>query len=229
MKKNSSSEPEAEGVKFKPTEADASAQAEMEKLIAEAAEELKPTEAEEPKENREEVIQKLQADCSALRDQLIRRQADFENFRKRTQREINELKQLAAAELTEALLPVLDGFERALGAQGGDSLEGFKKGFELIYKQFYDTLMRFGLTPVKAHGRPFDPHYHEAVDRVESEEYKDQTVIEELQRGYTFKHKLLRPAMVKVAVHPAPAAAGEESSEAREAEGESSGEEQDPK
>lgn len=187
--------------------------------VTETTEEEKP-QAEAPAEPpREDPLKKLEAECTALRDQLIRRQADFENYRKRSEREVTEFKQLAAADLTEALLPVLDAFERALHAHGGTAIEDYKKGFELIYRQFYDTLMRFGLTPVKASGHPFDPYYHYAVEKVESTAHKDETVVEELQRGYTFKHKLLRPAMVKVAVHPAAAEPGEaESSEEKKQE-----------
>lgn len=193
MKNKSEQEPDGVEVSSGPEEA------------AEATEEAKPA-VEAPAElPREDPLKILEAECAALREQMIRRQADFENFRKRNQREVAEFKQLAAADLTEALLPVLDAFERALHAKGGESIEDYIKGFELIYRQLYDTLMRFGLTPVRAAGHPFDPYYHYAVERVESTAHKDQTIVEELQRGYTFKHKLLRPAMVRVAVQPAPA------------------------
>mgnify|MGYP001049640970 CR=1 FL=1 len=151
----------------------------------------------------EEQLSKLQAECSALHDQLVRRQADFENYRKRVEREQKEFRQHAEAELILALLPVLDAFERALNAPvENPNNEEYRKGVELIYKQLVDTLARRGLKPVKALGEIFDPFLHHALERIESTDYRDQEIIAELQRGYTFKDRLLRPALVRVAVHP---------------------------
>lgn len=149
----------------------------------------------------EEPLKKLQAERDALYDQLVRRQADFENYRKRTERELQEFRERAEADLVLALLPALDGFERALNLTGNNAqVEDYRKGVELIYKQLFDTLNRRGLKPVKALGESFDPFLHHALERIETEEFADQQIIEELQRGYTFKGRLLRPALVKVAV-----------------------------
>ncbi len=154
----------------------------------------------------EEQIKKLLEEKQALYDQLLRRQADFENYRKRTEREQREFRQYTEAALVESLLPVLDAFERALAAPGGSADEEYRKGVELIYKQFFDILARAGLKPVEAVGKPFDPHYHHAVERVETTEHPDHEVLGELQRGYLLKDRLLRPALVRVAVHPEQAA-----------------------
>ncbi len=154
----------------------------------------------------EEQIKKLLEEKQALYDQLLRRQADFENFRKRTEREQREFRQYTEAALVESLLPVLDAFERALAAPGSENAEEYRKGVELIYKQLFDILARAGLKPVEAVGKPFDPHYHHAVERVETTEHPDHEVLGEMQRGYLLKDRLLRPALVRVVVHPEQAA-----------------------
>jgi len=154
----------------------------------------------------EEQIKKLEGEKKALFDQLLRRQADFENFRKRMEREQQEVRQTAGAELVTALLPVLDAFERALAHPGAD--EEYRKGIELIYKQLYDSLAREGLKPVAAVGQSFDPFLHHAVERIETTDHNDQEVLAELQRGYTFRERLLRPALVRVAVAPPAPGAG---------------------
>ena len=154
----------------------------------------------------EEQIKKLLEEKQALYDQLLRRQADFENFRKRTEREQREFRQYTEAALVESLLPVLDAFERALATSGGGADEEYRKGVELIYKQLFNILARAGLKPVEAVGKPFDPHYHHAVERVETAEHPDHEVLGEMQRGYLLKDRLLRPALVRVAVHPEQAA-----------------------
>lgn len=140
----------------------------------------------------------LLADKADLNDRLLRRQAEFENFRRRTERERSDFVQFAATELISDLLPVVDDFERALKAPCAD--ESYSKGVGLIYQRLIDALKRQGLEPVEAAGKLFDPHQHQAVDRAHSDEVEDQTVLEEYQRGYNFRGKLLRPAMVKVAV-----------------------------
>ena len=152
----------------------------------------------------EESFKKLQAERDSLYDQLVRRQADFENYRKRAERDAQGFRERAEADLILALLPVLDAFERALRAPNNTPQdEEYRKGVELIYKQLLDSLLLRGLKPVKALGELFDPYLHHAVERIETEELGDREVMKELQRGYTFKGKLLRPALVKVAVRPA--------------------------
>lgn len=138
---------------------------------------------------------------NSLFDQLRRKQADFDNYRKRTDRERRDYVQYAAMDVVRELLPVLDALERAL-ATGLDAPQEFRTGVEHIARQLSDTLARFGLEPIHAKGERFDPHLHQAVESVETDDYEDHTVIDEWQRGYMFKGKLLRPAMVKVAVRP---------------------------
>ncbi len=135
-----------------------------------------------------------------LEDQLLRRQADFENFRRRVERDRSDFIQFAGMELVTELLPVLDDLERALKAPSSDP--EYVRGIELIYQRFYNALKKMGLEPIEAAGKPFDPNVHQAVDKVATEEAEDQTVLDEYQRGYNFKGKLLRPSMVKVAVKP---------------------------
>jgi molecular chaperone GrpE len=144
----------------------------------------------------------LQADNADLRDRLLRRQAEFENFRRRTERDRSDFLQYAGMEIIRDIVPSLDDFERALKIEGSDA--EYRKGVELIYQRLLDTLRKVGLEPIPAQaGEPFDPNLHEAVVRQETEDAPDNTILEEFQRGYNFKGKLLRPAMVKVAVKPA--------------------------
>src|SRR6266852_8642561 len=142
-------------------------------------------------------IKKLQAERDTLVDRLARLQAEFENSRKRAAREQQEFREYAAADVIKNLLPILDSFERALKA-GGDSTD-FRDGVELIYRQFQDALQKIGVQPILAMGQPFDPRVHEAVEMVDTTEVPDHHVFDELQRGYKYKERLLRPAMVRVA------------------------------
>ena len=130
-------------------------------------------------------------------NRLARLQADYENFRRRTRLEKEDLCKYASEQLVLKLLPVLDNFERALEAEG-DSLKDYKSGVEMIYRQFQDVLSLEGVEAIPAVGEPFDPVKHEAVFREESEEYPENTIIEELRRGYVLKDKVIRPSMVKV-------------------------------
>ena len=143
---------------------------------------------------------KLLAEKADLSDRLIRKQAEFENFRRRTERDRSDFMQYVGMDLARDLLPILDDFERALKVECSDS--NYAKGVELIYQRLWDTVKKIGVEPIEAAGRKFDPNLHEAVVRVETDEVDDETVLEEYQRGYNFKGKLLRPAMVKVAVRP---------------------------
>ena len=145
-------------------------------------------------------IRQLQAEKQNLYDRLLRKQAELENLRKRTEREKEEFRQRASADLVRALLPTLDGFERALKHRDRGVSEEFYTGMELVYQGLLDVLKREGLTPIKAVGETFDPHLHQAVECIEDEQRRDQEIVEELLRGYKFKHRLLRPSMVKVAV-----------------------------
>ncbi len=153
----------------------------------------------------------LLASLSAERDQLarerdeyydllLRRSAEFENYRRRVERERRELIEFAGMETVRELLPVLDDLERALRAQSADP--EYAKGVELIHQRMLETLKKLGLEPMSVKGEKFDPHLHEAVEMTPSEEFEDHTIIEEYRRGYNFKGRLLRPAMVRVAVKP---------------------------
>jgi len=147
--------------------------------------------------------QKLRAEKDALYDRLLRKQAEMENLRKRMQREKDEFLQHAAADLIRALLPTLDGFERALKQRDASVPAQFYQGMELIYGDLLDVLKRAGLAQLETVGKTFDPHLHQAVETVAASEYRDQEIVEEFQRGYKLKQRLLRPAIVKVAV-PSP-------------------------
>ncbi|MDD4169726.1 MAG: nucleotide exchange factor GrpE [Desulfotomaculaceae bacterium] len=131
-------------------------------------------------------------------NRLARVQADYDNFRRRTHQEKDDFYKYASENLIVALLPVLDNFKRALAAEG-ESVESFKSGVQMIFRQLMDVLEAEGLTPVSAVGEQFDPTRHEAVLQAETDEYPDNTVIEEFSRGYCLKEKVIRPAMVKVA------------------------------
>ena len=143
----------------------------------------------------------LAAEKAELQDRILRSQAEFQNSRKRAEKERYEFAEYASTEAVRALLPVLDDFERALKVESADS--EYAKGMELIYQRFFESLKKLGLEPIVSTGQPFDPHIHHAVEMVETEEAADHTVLDEFQRGYNFKGRLLRPAMVKVAVEPA--------------------------
>jgi len=131
-------------------------------------------------------------------NRLARVQADYENYRRRTRQEKEEFFKYASEQLIVALLPVLDNFGRALAAEG-QSIESYKAGVEMIYRQLQDVLQAEGLAAIPAVGEQFDPAKHEAVLQAESDEHPDNMVIEEFQRGYYLKEKVIRPAMVKVA------------------------------
>jgi len=133
-------------------------------------------------------------------DRLKRTVAEYENARRRAERDRLDFVQFAAMDLVRGLLPVLDDFERAVKTETTD--QNYAKGVELIYQRLVETLKKAGLEPIEAAGKAFDPNVHEAVQRVHTEEVEDQTVMEEFQKGYNFKGKLLRPAWVKVAVKP---------------------------
>ncbi|TGE39858.1 nucleotide exchange factor GrpE [Desulfosporosinus fructosivorans] len=131
--------------------------------------------------------------------QLQRLQADFDNYRKRTQKEKTELIKYASERLVVDLLPVLDNFDRAVSAaKDNPDFTSFSQGVEMILRQMQTALSKEGLKAMDAVGQPFDPNLHEAVLRVASEEHPENTVVEELQKGYYLKEKVLRPCMVKV-------------------------------
>jgi len=145
-------------------------------------------------------LQNLKAERDSLLDRLARAQAEFENARRRGVKEQQDFRDYAAADAIRSLLPVVDSFERAL--QVKSDVAEFRGGVELIYKQLQAALGKLSVQAIASKGEPFDPHYHEAIEMVDTTEAPDHHVIEELQRGYKFKDRLLRPAMVKVARNP---------------------------
>jgi molecular chaperone GrpE len=144
-------------------------------------------------------LDELRREKDALQDRLLRTAAEFDNYRKRIERERGEFTAYAAADVLADLLPIVDNLERALEAPAGSSVEAFRKGLELIHKQMLDLLRKRGVNPIDALGTDFDPNLHQAVIHEVSSEHREGEVIEELQRGYKIGDRLLRPSMVKVA------------------------------
>jgi molecular chaperone GrpE len=134
-----------------------------------------------------------------LTDRLLRRQAEFDNFRRRAERERADVLEYANTETVRSILPILDDFERALKVECTGNKE-YVRGMELIYQRLSDALKKLGVEPISAKGLKFDPHIHHAVEMFETDDVEDHTILEEYQRGYNFRGKLLRPAMVKVSV-----------------------------
>jgi molecular chaperone GrpE len=150
-------------------------------------------------------LKKITSELEELRQTLIRHQADFSNYRKRSEKENKEAFQRATARVLEGLIPVIDGFEHALAAHREVEYESYRKGFEIIYKQLLDHLLRLGAERIVPLGKPFDPHLHQAMEREETTEQPDGSILEVYQPGYVYHGRVLRPAMVRVAVHPNPA------------------------
>ena len=145
-------------------------------------------------------LEVLQKEIASLTDQLQRKQAEFDNYRKRIDRERSEFYQHGRREVLLEMLAVLDNFERAMtSAANTDDGAAFQQGVELIYKQFKDTLTKFGIQPIEAVGQIFDPHLHEAVTIEQTAEHEANTILAEFQKGYKLGNQLLRPSQVKVA------------------------------
>jgi len=140
----------------------------------------------------------LATERNDLKDLLQRNRAEFDNFRRRVEREKLELAEYGATELMRSVVSLLDDFDRALAVESTDKV--YSKGIELIHTRFIETLKKQGLEPIDSKGRKFDPNLHEAVDRVAMPEIEEETVAEEFQKGYNYRGRLLRPAMVRVGV-----------------------------
>lgn len=166
-------------------------------------EEVKPAAeeaAEESAETQEQAVdetEKLKAEIEEKKNQYLRLQADFENFRRRTRQEKEELGNVVTQTILKDMLPLLDNFERALASDNKDS-EGFHKGVEMIYNQFAEALKKNGLEYIETEGKKFDPNFHQAVMRVQNPELEDETIAAELQKGYIVKGRVVRPSMVQV-------------------------------
>jgi molecular chaperone GrpE len=150
----------------------------------------------------QDAVKKLQAERDALFDRVARQQAEFDNYRKRVSREQADFRDYAVVDPARSLIQILDSLDLALKAphKGDDS--DLRKGIDLIRKQMEEALTKMGARPIPSVGEPFDPHLHEAIEMVETSDVKDNHVIEELQRGYKIKDRLLRPSMVRVARNP---------------------------
>lgn len=168
----------------------------------ETAEEIPAQEAEDARETSADAqaeLDKLRAEAEEHKQRLLRTQADYDNFRRRTAKEKEELGKYASAKLITELLPVIDNFERALGLAGeSEEIASYAKGVEMIFRQLEGVLKAEGLSAMESVGTPFNPEFHQAIMQVESDEYEEGIVVEEVQKGYILKDKVLRPAMVKV-------------------------------
>ncbi|ALS21283.1 MULTISPECIES: nucleotide exchange factor GrpE [Paenibacillus] len=169
---------------------------------AEAGDENQQAQAADASEAQDAVNQELEELRKQVEDhqqRLLRAQADFDNYRRRTMKEKEEFAKYASLKLIEQLLPVVDNFERALAAsKDNKDYDALAKGIEMIFRQLDGVLANEGLKPMEAVGTPFNPEYHQAIMQVESEEHEEGIVVEEVQKGYMLKDKVLRPAMVKV-------------------------------
>lgn len=143
--------------------------------------------------------QRLQQELEEAHNRLLRAQADFDNFRKRTRQEKEDLAKYASFKLVEQLLPVVDNFDRALQtSRESRDFDAMLKGVEMTFRQLDQVLAQEGLLAMESVGKPFDPERHQAIMQVESDEYEEGIVVEEIQKGYVLKDRVLRPAMVKV-------------------------------
>lgn len=142
-------------------------------------------------------VEKLTGDLQEKKDRLLRLQADFDNFRRRSAKEREEISAVVTQNFCKDMLPLLDNFERAMAAETKD-VEAFQKGVEMIFTQFQEVLKKNGLEQIEAVGQKFDPNFHQAVMRVEDHEKEDDTVAQELQKGYMVKGRVIRPSMVQV-------------------------------
>jgi molecular chaperone GrpE len=149
---------------------------------------------------KEEVIKLFKKENESLKEQNLRKLADMENLKKRVAREKAEFYQYALSEFLTELFSILDNFERALGSKDQGEGDSFREGVEMIYKQYQELLIKYGAKPIETNNKKFDPHLHQAFITEESDDVDEPEVIEELQKGYTLHNRLLRPALVKVAV-----------------------------
>jgi molecular chaperone GrpE len=147
----------------------------------------------------DDAVARLQKERDDLHDRLLRLTAEFDNYRKRIERDRRDASDRATASSVEDLLPIVDDFERALKVDAGPAAQAYREGLDLIYRRLLDLLARRGVKPIEALGTDFDPHLHQAVSYEPSPGHRDGEVIEELSRGYRLGDRLLRPAAVKVA------------------------------
>jgi len=169
-------------------------------MSADSSSETNQTDVEYPTADAE--VGKLAKDLEDLRQTLLRRQADFDNYRKRVEKERSEDSRRSTARVIEGLIPVVDSFEQALALHREPEYENYRKGFELIHKQLIDNIAKLGAERIDPIGMTFDPHLHQAMERTETRDKDEGTILQVFQPGYLFHGRVLRPAMVRVAVHP---------------------------
>lgn len=168
----------------------------------EESQDTKDTESKEKKKffAKKEKKDKKDEKIEELTDRLTRQMAEFDNFRKRTEKEKSHMYEVGAKDIIDKILPVVDNFERGLGAVGEEEKENpFVQGMEMVYKQLMTTLEEVGVKPIEAVGKEFDPEFHNAVMHVEDENFGENIVTEEFQKGYTYRDSIVRHSMVKVA------------------------------
>lgn len=161
----------------------------------------------DPAAQLEAELKTAKAESAEWQDRFLRKAAEFENYRKRVEKEKSESRIHAQSSVLTEILPVCDACDRALSSfdqsqDNAGNLRQYREGVELLYRQVLDVLGRMGAEPMDTQGKPFDPHLHEALSRLETSEYEEGTIVQELRRGYMFGDRLLRPAQVIVAVHP---------------------------
>ena len=176
--------------------ADADEADEAEEAASESAE-SENEETQEPQDEAAAQIEKLTAELKEKEDRVLRLQADFENFRRRTSKEKEELSAVVTQGMLKDMLPLLDNFERAMAAEAKDG-EAFQKGVEMIFTQFTEILKKNGLEHIEVEGQKFDPNFHQAVMRVQNADMEDDDIAQELQKGYMVKGRVIRPSMVQV-------------------------------
>lgn len=152
---------------------------------------------ENPADAMQQKIDELTAGLKEKEERALRLQADFENFRRRTSKEKEELSAVIKQEILKDMLPLLDNFERAMAAETKDA-EAFQKGVDMIYTQLQEVMKKNGLEPIETAGQKFDPNFHQAVMRVQNEDLEDDDIAQELQKGYMVEGRVIRPSMVQV-------------------------------
>lgn len=171
----------------------------------ESQEETDKTGEEEPAGEKKSFFKKKEKkdkkdeQIEALTDQVKRTMAEFDNYRKRTEKEKSAMYEIGSKSVIEKILPIVDNFERGLSALKEEEKNGFAEGMERVYKQMMTTLTEMGVEPIEAVGNTFDPNLHNAVMHIESEDYGENVVVQEFQKGYTYKGSVVRHSMVQVA------------------------------
>lgn len=204
LEKESQADQTKESAKEAETAEDTASETETQEADAEETEEAEETSKEDSDDNKKGFFKKKKdkkdEQIEDLTDRLRRQMAEFENFRKRTEKEKSQMFDMGAKTIVEKVLPVIDNFERGLAAVPEDKKEdAFVVGMDKIYKQFLTTLEEAGVKPIEAVGQEFDPNFHNAVMHVEDEELGENVVAEELQKGYMYRDTVVRHSMVKVA------------------------------